>query len=301
MLISVIIPTYNRERTIERSMRSVLNQTYRDIELIIVDDGSTDNTASVVRSIEDPRIRYISLDKNSGANTARNTGIDQAKGDYIAFQDSDDEWVPDKLERQLAAIKDNNADVCFCNKKRITVNENSHDVLKRDLSDGIIPYQQLHRKARVSTQTILAKRKVFDDIRFDPSVTKAMDYEWSLRAGQKYIFCLVSDPMVIQYLQEDSITIKGRDHKEDVRMCEYFLEKFRPDYEKYPDLEISLLIRLAHNKSLGNMNAGKEYLRLYKLTGRKKYLIMKVLADTGILSAVKKKKYSHYENMLKNK
>ena len=101
-MISVIIPTYNRADTILRSVHSVLNQTYENIELLIIDDGSTDNTRELIGQIEDSRIRYISLDTNSGASNARNIGADYAKGEWIAFQDSDDAWKPDKLVKQIA-------------------------------------------------------------------------------------------------------------------------------------------------------------------------------------------------------
>ena len=88
-LVSVIIPTYNRAHLIKRSAMSVLNQTYSNLELIIVDDGSTDNTEEVVKSIDDNRVIYIKQ-PNQGACAARNNGIDHAKGEFIAFQDSDD-------------------------------------------------------------------------------------------------------------------------------------------------------------------------------------------------------------------
>ena len=86
-MISVIIPTYNRAGTLLAAAQSVLQQTYRDIELIIVDDGSTDDTSKVVSALQDGRVRYIPLGKNRGACAARNRGIDEAKGEYIAFQD----------------------------------------------------------------------------------------------------------------------------------------------------------------------------------------------------------------------
>ena len=102
--VSVIIPTYNRAHLVGRAIRSVLNQTYQDFEIIVVDDGSTDNTEEVVKSFNDPRIRYIRHEENKGAAAARNTGIKAAKGKFIAFQDSDDEWLPKKLEKQMEAF-----------------------------------------------------------------------------------------------------------------------------------------------------------------------------------------------------
>lgn len=104
-LISVIIPSYNRAFILTDAINSVLLQTYKNIELLFVDDCSTDNTEEIVKNITDSRFHYIRLEKNSGACTARNRGIKEAKGDYIAFNDSDDQWHIDKLEKQLSFLK----------------------------------------------------------------------------------------------------------------------------------------------------------------------------------------------------
>ena len=110
--VSVIIPTYNREATLKRAVESVLNQTYTDFELIIVDDGSTDNTRQLVENIHDDRITYYYVKINSGAAAARNYGIERAEGEYIAFQDSDDYWHSDKLEKQMK-VMESNPDIGF--------------------------------------------------------------------------------------------------------------------------------------------------------------------------------------------
>jgi glycosyltransferase involved in cell wall biosynthesis len=104
-VVSVITPTYNRATVLGRSIESVLNQTYTDFEFIIVDDHSTDNTEELVRSFKDPRIRFVRHTENRGASAARNSGIGIARGEYVAFQDSDTEWLPRKLERQIALFE----------------------------------------------------------------------------------------------------------------------------------------------------------------------------------------------------
>jgi glycosyltransferase involved in cell wall biosynthesis len=103
-VVSVIVPTYNRGHLLGRAIRSVLDQTFQDLEVLVVDDGSSDGTEAVVRAFPDPRIRYLRHDVNRGACAARNTGIRAATGAYIAFQDSDDEWLPEKLSTQLAVF-----------------------------------------------------------------------------------------------------------------------------------------------------------------------------------------------------
>jgi len=98
--VSVIIPTYNRAHLLDRAIRSVLDQTYQDFELIVVDDGSSDPTAEVIATFADPRIYYLRHEKNRGAAAARNTGIEASQGDYVAFLDSDCEWLPKKLLKE---------------------------------------------------------------------------------------------------------------------------------------------------------------------------------------------------------
>lgn len=106
-LVSIIMPSWNTEQFIGESIRSVLNQTYKNWELLIVDDCSSDNTDEIVASFSDPRIKYIKARKNKGAALARNKALRIAKGEWIAFLDSDDLWMPDKLEKQLEFMLSN--------------------------------------------------------------------------------------------------------------------------------------------------------------------------------------------------
>lgn len=102
--VSVVIPTYNRADIITRAVDSVLAQTVDDIEVLIIDDGSTDGTRALIEDIDDSRVRYLAHDTNRGVSAARNTGVEAGRGEYVAFLDSDDEWLPRKLERQLSAL-----------------------------------------------------------------------------------------------------------------------------------------------------------------------------------------------------
>lgn len=113
-LISVVIPTYNREATIKATLESILQQTYRNLEILVVDDASNDNTGKVIRSINDPRIYYFKNKKQMGANISRNIGIEHAKGKLIAFCDSADTWAAEKLEKQLQIMQETSAEIIFC-------------------------------------------------------------------------------------------------------------------------------------------------------------------------------------------
>jgi glycosyltransferase involved in cell wall biosynthesis len=105
-LVSIVIPTYNRAHLLARAIKSVLTQTYQNIELIIVDDASADNTEDVVKGFSDPRVHYIRHDQNRGCSAARNTGIKESKGEFVALLDSDDEYLSEKIEESLKVFRD---------------------------------------------------------------------------------------------------------------------------------------------------------------------------------------------------
>ncbi len=115
-LVSVVIPLYNAEKYIEETMQSILNQTYQNIEIIVVDDGSKDQSPTIVKELQrkhPEKVRYIHQ-KNQGVSVARNTGIEHANGEYVAFLDSDDLWHPSKIEKQVQSMHLNNMDACYC-------------------------------------------------------------------------------------------------------------------------------------------------------------------------------------------
>lgn len=114
-LVSVITPVYNVEKFIEKTIKSVLAQTYKKVEILLIDDCSTDNSAMIMKKISESnsKIKYFKLEKNSGAAVARNKGIEMAAGQYIAFLDSDDLWKPDKLEKELQLLKRTGGDFAF--------------------------------------------------------------------------------------------------------------------------------------------------------------------------------------------
>lgn len=127
-LVSIIMPSYNTAPYIKETIQSVLDQTYQSWELIIVDDCSTDNTDEVVASIKDERIKYFHNEKNSGAAVSRNRALREAKGRWIAFLDSDDLWMPEKLEKQISFMEKNGYSFSYTNYEEIDVNGNTTGV-----------------------------------------------------------------------------------------------------------------------------------------------------------------------------
>lgn len=141
--VSIIMPAYNAENYIKESIQTVLDQTFTNWELIIIDDSSSDNTVDVIRAIEDDRIRLIELEENSGAAMARNRGVEIAQGEYIAFLDSDDLWGSEKLTKQLFFMKSN--DYSFTCTEYIAINENYEEINAIKVQDrldykGVLKY-----------------------------------------------------------------------------------------------------------------------------------------------------------------
>lgn len=205
-MVSVVIPVYNRQNTIRNSILSVLDQVGFDLEIIVVDDFSTDNTKEEVLSINDDRVKYFKLTKNSGACVARNYGIQKSKGEYIAFQDSDDIWLPNKLEKQINKLKEVNTDIISCsmianNGEMTWFVPNITNIYNR-----FINIQDVLRHSFISTQTILAKRKVFDLNLFDKNMPRMQDWDFILRAVQNSKLYFMEDRLVEQFIQNDSIT-----------------------------------------------------------------------------------------------
>lgn len=205
-MITVVIPTFNRENTIKRCIKSVLNQTYNDIEVIVVDDNSTDNTFKIISQMADNRIRYHRNKKNVGACASRNLGISMAKGDYIAFQDSDDEWLPEKLKKQISYLLNQNCDLVFCSLFRISV-ENKEIYPPYTPCNNSKLYEQLLFENCVGTVTLLGKRVVFENIKFDERMPRFQDWELMLRISRVYDVKYLNETLVNSYIQKDSISV----------------------------------------------------------------------------------------------
>lgn len=229
-MVSVIIPTYNRASTIKASIMSVLNQSYTDLELIIVDDGSSDDTETIVNCIADARIRYHKLEKNSGACVARNTGIRLALGSYIAFQDSDDTWRFDKIEKQLKHLLKTDADMVYCGMTRI-INGRSKYYPDDQRNNEPLSLQTLLAKNKVSTQNILIKKDVAEKILFDPTFKRLQDWDFVTRV-MIYGFRIeyLAEPLTTANVRNDSIT--SRVNAEESYL--HFIDKYFYYYQQFP-------------------------------------------------------------------
>lgn len=251
-LVSVIIPTYNRESLIARSVKSVLNQTYQHLEVIVVDDASTDRTKEVVQEIEDERVRYIRLEENAGANHARNTGVKMAGGRYVAFNDSDDEWLPTKLEKQMRLMHQSSPDVgcVYCvmtlyDARQSPVRELRVDpdleTIGEDAVGDIFYFMQGH--AFISTQTMLLRKEAIEEAGyFDENIHRLQDWELLLRIAQRWKFTLVQEKLVNAYRQVDCITANAEAFIDAVRYAIRLYDLGKSNVKAYEQWIVGLVV-----------------------------------------------------------
>lgn len=298
-MISVVIPTHNRADLILRAVSSVQHQTYRDLEIIVVSDGSTDGTNELITKIadEDERIRLIAYSPSQGGNTARNLGIKAAKGEYIAFLDDDDEWLPDKLKLQLNVISENKGiGLVYTGVHVIYVNEKveyntkareSGDLSKRILLDNCIG----------TTSTVMCRKEVLLNVGlFDTSLRALQDYDLWIRCCQRYAVGIVPMELIYYYNytsnKKDNTQVSSSTEKY-AEAIEYINKKYDSLFNKLPEdkkrekrlNDLALLI----NKSLRNENRkdARKYILKYigmgKLTKGFLYYLLSYISYKNIL------------------
>ena len=198
MKISVIIPTYNRKKTLARAIQSVINQSLSPFEILIIDDGSNDGTEEWVKE-NFQNIKYI-YQNNRGVSSARNIGIENANGDWVAFLDSDDEWLPNKLHEQLKAIE-SNPEVKFFHTNEIWIRNGIRvNQMKKHKKYGGYIFEKCLDMCRVSPSSVLIQKEVFDNIGvFDESLRVCEDYDLWLRITSKYPVVFLDVPLIYKY------------------------------------------------------------------------------------------------------
>ena len=176
-MISVIIPAYNAERYIAKAIDSVLSQSCSDLELIVVDDGSTDGTVNIVKSYSDPRIRYI-YQENASQAMARNKGMEVAIGDFIAFLDADDIWLADKLKEQIQLFNNPEVGVVFCGAKLIDENGHIYGNKHQEIHQGNVLKNILYANFVVCSSVILRRSILKDNgLKFRPDRKGVEDWD----------------------------------------------------------------------------------------------------------------------------
>lgn len=283
MLVSVVIPAYNREGTIKEAVESILKQTYKDLEVIVVDDCSKDRTVNVVKGITDSRVRVICCEKNGGACVARNIGVDNANGEIIAFQDSDDIWHEDKLEKCLKAMNEQDADFVFSSLLR-------EENIKGKKFQEIIPVFNLNSvedklsrilvQNYVSTQTIVAKKHIFNKVKFDKDFPRFQDWDLAIqviREGFKVHY--IEESLVDSIVLGDSISYDGSKAVKAISLLE---NKYADEYKKNPDVYRRFCERAAFLIEMSGNNGSGYFMKSYKIKKQISVLIKYILAKIRI-------------------
>ncbi|MBD8591096.1 glycosyltransferase [Peribacillus simplex] len=210
-LVSVIIPTYKRPfGTLVKAINSVLEQSYSNLEVIIVDDSpngdsNRNEVENKIKTLVDPRVRYIQHEFNQGACSARNSGIEVCRGKYIAFLDDDDEWLSKKLELQLAKFENTEVGLVYCDSYTITLKDDKE--IKKDMRANRVSgwvYDKLILDNFIgSTSFIMLRKEALDTCGFfNNNLKSAQDYELWLRISKKYKVDYVDTPLVNYYVHE---------------------------------------------------------------------------------------------------
>ena len=207
-LISVIMPAYNSERSLEEAVKSVLEQTYNELELIIVDDASTDKTLDICKRFaqQDARVRIITNDSNLGRRKARARAIDAANGEWIALLDSDDLWTPDKLEKQIRLRDESQCDLVFTGSAFIDADGVPYKWIMH--VPGQVGYRKLLKQNIISNSSVIVRKR--DYIKYSPldnSEELHEDYAcWLGMLKDGHTACGIDEPLLIYRVSKDSVT-----------------------------------------------------------------------------------------------
>lgn len=260
--VSIVVPTHNRAPILRRAMRSALDQTFGDFELIIVDDASTDATEETVRSVGDIRIKYFRHDVNRGVAAARNTAILHSCGRYVAFLDDDDEWLPTKLERQLALLESSPPSVGGVYSGSIKVDRATGTVLDQIAPSkrGRLFDQMLAKNWIGPTSAVVLRKACLDRVGlFDTELVFGEDYDLWLRLSREFEFDYIAEPLVRFYVQETGMS---KDADLMLRGAEARFRKHEPLLAGRPRLLSARCVRL-----------GVKYVRAGRLArGRREFL-----------------------------
>lgn len=274
MLVSVIIPAFNAEKYILDAINSILSQTYQNYEIIVVNDGSTDNTEQIIKPYLN-RIIYLYQD-NKGVAAARNTGIKASKGEYIAFLDSDDVWSPEKLSIQVKFLNDHpDFDLVYGDYGTFgengVIDKNSPLTRKFPRPDGYI-FQDLLLRCLIFTATVMLQKKVLEETGlFDEQFSIGEDYDLWLRIAEKHKIGYIPEVVAMYRQHQESATHKPSypDKPWEIRVIEKALETFPEDAKKIPLNEFKKrlarpYLELAYKSFYeANYSASRKYFRKY--------------------------------------
>lgn len=279
-LISVVIPTCNRASMLKRALDSVLKQTFDDIEIFVVDDASSDNTPEVIKNYLNDRVHYIRLDESKGANFARNLAVSKTQGQYIAFLDDDDVWMPEKLRKQMMVFEaDSSIGLVYTGVEVIhTGYSNIYHTspkLRGNLSKSILTFNYIG-----STSSVMVKRAVFERAGgFDINLPQLQDYDLWIRICQISNIGYVSASLIKYYVHNNvsQITTSVAKNKKAIEIID----------AKYSELISNLSIKEQRMRFCQRYNAmGKRELKNNQRKKSRTYFISSFKSYPNMLSII---------------
>jgi glycosyltransferase involved in cell wall biosynthesis len=227
--VSVVIPTYNREDTIETTLYSVFSQTYKNFDIIIVDDNSTDKTRQIIQKHAD-KLKFVLLNENGGGAKARNVGINESNAEFIAFLDSDDRWEPNHLQVSIDFLLENQIDGVFTNFKLLNESNNQLKPINFEIDKTILDQKYLAnsllglKRVDCRTSTFLMKRQSLLQCFFDADLRKHQDWDLAIRfAGQfKLAYSCSSSVVIVHHTQATRMSNKLNLNASDLFINKHF-------------------------------------------------------------------------------
>ena len=261
-MVSVIIPTHNRADYLKAAIASVMDQKYKDYEVIVIDDHSTDNTYDVVNGFEDQRIHYISNKGRNGPSIARNVGIAAARGKYVAFLDDDDWWFPLKLEKQIKVMDGAAKNVCGVYSNRLRIDKVSGKIFSdspevKTLRGNIL--SQLIIKSPIHTSTLLIRKKCLDEVgSFDENMRYMEDLDMWIRLAIKWEFEYIDAHLIKAYFHGNdhlSTNLEGQTQGREILIKRY-QHLFKKNKKSWSELYVCLGAQYCQLKKMnkGRMN-----------------------------------------------
>lgn len=227
--VSVVIPTFNRLDTIERAIDSVLNQTYGNVEIIVVDDNSSDGTKLFLQKTF-PQIKIITFESNVGGSKARNAGLIKSSSDFVAFLDSDDLWEPDHLKLGVDYLTKNHNDGVFTNFKLFSENKKKSNIINFDLESGVLEQKYLAnyllgvKRMDCRTSTFIMKRTALMSCSFDENLKKHQDWDLAIRFAGAFKLSFLNSCSVVIVQHDNTVRMSN---KLNLESSEVFISKHR--------------------------------------------------------------------------
>jgi len=246
-LVSVIVPTHNRAALLRRALSSVLGQSYRNLEVIVIENACTDATADLLDTLSDPRLRRITLHEKKGASAARNEALAVANGRFVAFQDDDDIWLADKLEKQIAALAsaDPSVSLCLCGHLRLESDGRVEACFAQDHFDRLDFNEGLsHFHPIIATPGWVAPREALLEVGgFDVNLPARNDWELALRLRDRGPFLYIAEPLFIQ--DQTRATTMARNEAAHCQAIRHIDAMYADRWKRHPD------VAAAHARIIG--------------------------------------------------